>query len=68
MFIKIIEDQMEFLRNKMSEMKYQDGDVVDNGQVEEITEEDKEKINDVIDTEDLGAKADYEWAKEKDSK
>ena len=26
----------------------------------------EEKINDAIDTEDLGAKADYEWAKEKD--
>ena len=33
---------------------------------DEITETDKEKIKDAIDTEDLGAKADYEYAKEKD--
>ena len=35
---------------------------------EEITKEDEEKINDAIDTEDLGAKADMEWSKEKDEK
>ena len=33
-----------------------------------VDDEDKEKINDAIDTEDFGAKADYEWQKEKDNK
>ena len=35
---------------------------------EEITKEDEEKINDAIDTTDLGAKADMEWTKEKDER
>ena len=30
--------------------------------------EDEEKINDAIDTTDLGARADMEWSKEKDEK
>ena len=35
---------------------------------EEITEEDEEKINDAIDTTDMGARADMEWTKEKDER
>ena len=35
---------------------------------EETKEEDEEKINDAIDTTDLGARADMEWQNEKDNK
>ena len=51
-----VEAKMETIREANEEAEIDEGG----------EEEDEEKINDAIDTEDLGARADMEWSKEKD--
>ena len=51
---------------KIAKQESEEAEIDEGG--EEITKEDEEKINDAIDTEDLGARADMEWSKEKDER
>lgn len=62
MFHKIIEEQMEALKGYVKNEK----EVSEEAEIDEGGEEmeDEEKIADAVDAEDLGAKADYEYAKE----
>ena len=52
--------------NKETKEANEEAEIDEGG--EEITGEDEEKIADAIDTTDLGARSDMEWAKEKDER
>ena len=67
-FMNIFEQQEEIM--KMVKSSFATKEANEEAEIDEGGEEleDEEKINDAIDTTDLGAKADMEWSKEKDEK